>query len=283
MNKEERILEQQDIHNYLERFFTLNKCTLQDNTKGKLTVTLTEQLDRILMNRPFYWEYIKKIGQQGEPATLTFISDPALREEDGEWIHFGSPRLHQIFRSQLQEGKFTYLYENVEKQPLKPWLVMNIQINYKGKQNKNEILSIGLQLINGAIVIPFMEKIKNIPAFSCSTMISDYCFTISPIIKIPSGYKRIEQYVLNYLDNIDTKWAEETYEFYMKEKEILDHFYHSYLKNIEDNEEKSEITARYEKELEDLENRLLPKMETEVINGGIFYLGENTDQYLLTH
>ncbi|SET61860.1 protein YqhG of unknown function [Salinibacillus kushneri] len=270
-------MEQQTIHNYLHQFFTLNSCEVRENNTGKLTVTLNEELDRLLLNRPFYWEYIKKIGQEGEPATLTFISNPDRIEEKGEWIHFGSPRLHQIFQYQLKKGKYTMLYEQAQKTPLNPWLVVNIKISYIGQQKKDEILSIGLHLINGIMVFEFMEKIKNM---DFSTVIPDYSFTISPIIRIHSGYKRIETYIEQYLNSMNHKWAEESFSKYEKEKNILTHFYESYLQAAND-EEQEQLTVRYDNELDHLQKRLLPKIDIEPINGGVFYFSEKSETFLL--
>jgi hypothetical protein len=273
-------MEQQAIHNYLHTFFTLNKCNIEDNQDGRLTVKLNEELDRLLLNRPFYWEYIKKMGQEGEPASLTFISNPNLRESEGEWIHFGSPRLHQIFQSQLSQGKYTVVYENQTQTALKPWLVTNVLISYKGRQKKEELLSVGLNLINGAMVFEFMEKSKG---SDFSNMIPDYSFTISPIIRVPSAYKRIENFLAQYIDEQDHQWAEDAFAYFQKEKNILTHFYESYLENADD-EEKENLTTRYQSEIEHLQKRLLPQIQTEIVNGGIFYLSEETtNEFLRSH
>ncbi len=270
-------MEQLAIHNYLHSFFTLNKCKIEENVNGKLTVQLTEELDRLLMNRPFYWEYIKKMGQEGTPATLTFVSNPKYKDTDGEWIHFGSPRLHQIFRSQLEQGKYTLVYEQAREASLKPWLVVNISISYKGRQKKEELLSIGLQLINGTMVLDFMEKLKPL---QFSNMISDYCFTISPIIRIPSAYKRIENYVKEYIQEQDHTWAEDANRHFEKEKDILEHFYKTYLENATA-EEKEELTNRFESERKDLEKRLLPEVDISVINGGLFYISDSSSSKIV--
>ncbi len=64
-------------------------------------VQLTIELDKELMNRPFYWHYLEKTGGIPNPMQLTFITNKEKAPENikGETIHFGSPRLHQIFES----------------------------------------------------------------------------------------------------------------------------------------------------------------------------------------
>ncbi|MBB6454250.1 hypothetical protein HNQ94_002725 [Salirhabdus euzebyi] len=270
-------MEQQAIHNYLHNFFSLNQCEIKESRQGKITVKLNEELDRLLLNRPFYWEYIKKIGQEGETATLTFISSPSMRHEEGEWIHFGSPRLHQIFNSQLAQGRYTMLYEQAGQTALNPWLVNNIMISYKGRQKKDEILSIGLHLINGTMVFNFMELLKKI---SFSSVIPDYSYTISPIVRIPSAFNRINNYLQHYLSEQEDDWAKEAYEHFDKEKEILNHFYESYTETASD-DEKELLKERYENEVDHLEKRLLPEIQIKIINGGLFYLSETTSNQFI--
>ena len=67
-----------------------------------LTVQLTIELDKELMNRPFYWHYLEKTGGVPNPDRLTFITDSqnAPTNIKGETIHFGSPRLHQMLNPQ---------------------------------------------------------------------------------------------------------------------------------------------------------------------------------------
>ncbi|MBO8156116.1 MAG: hypothetical protein H0Z32_06645 [Bacillaceae bacterium] len=275
-------MEQKEIHEFLRNFFELNQCSIVHEKPGKLMVQLTEDMDRLLMNRPFYWEYIKKIGRQGEPAVITLISGPDRKDEEGEWIHFGSPRLHQIFQALQDQNRYSVVYEQAEisgqNQPLIPWLVLNIKISYKGRQKKDEILSLGLHLINGAILHSFMETMKTV---QLDTKIGDYCYTISPIIRFRSGYRRIERYLQTYVEEQNKDWAKEAYRSFQEEKELLDHFYHVYLEN-EEKEEREKKEAQYRAELNQLEKRLLPEIHIQTINGGIFYLTNKTTNRLLT-
>ena len=85
-----------NLNQFLQDYFVSHRCKILENNDGILKIQLTEEMDQALMNRPFYWHYIKKIGQQGEPMDLTLITNPNKKDVKGEWIHFGSPRLQQI-------------------------------------------------------------------------------------------------------------------------------------------------------------------------------------------
>ncbi|GAY75209.1 conserved protein YqhG [Sporolactobacillus inulinus] len=89
-------MQQAEIHDFLNRFFSSSECELLPvaDDHDQLKVKLTKAMDKLLMNRPFYWHYIEQIGAEPETAVLNFrFSD---RIQEGEFIHSGSPRLHQI-------------------------------------------------------------------------------------------------------------------------------------------------------------------------------------------
>ena len=58
------------------------------------------------MNRPFYWKYLESTNGEPSPAQLTFITDKNKLVEDikGEVVHFGSPRLSQLFQVMKEMG-----------------------------------------------------------------------------------------------------------------------------------------------------------------------------------
>ena len=92
-------MQQQEIHNFLERYFIANDCEILENHPGYMNVQLTIDLDKELMNRPFYWHYLEKTGGVPNPMKLSLITDPNKVSDEikGETIHFGSPRLTSDF------------------------------------------------------------------------------------------------------------------------------------------------------------------------------------------
>lgn len=53
-------MQQQEIHQFLERYFHANGCEIIENSPGHITVQLTIELDKELMNRPFTGITLKK-------------------------------------------------------------------------------------------------------------------------------------------------------------------------------------------------------------------------------
>ncbi|HLR74908.1 MAG TPA: YqhG family protein [Virgibacillus sp.] len=252
------------LNQFLETYFINHKCDVLSNDDGIISVQLTEEMDRALMNRPFYWHYIKSIGQKGDPMKLSLITNPEKRLEQGEWIHFGSPRLQQIMNHLRQNEKYIKLFQTIHTTvniALFPWLLTNIKISYQGKQKKDELFSIGLNLVNGMMKVEMMELLDEI---TLSKTISDYCYSISPIIKLQSGYYRIESVIDNYIQDQKHTWADEALQTMKEEIEMVEHFY-SDDSNLEEKQ----------KEIDDIKERFKPSITYEVVNGGIIYLTED--------
>lgn len=254
-------MRQDEIQQFLERYFRANECDIIENEDVYMTVQLTIAMDKELMNRPFYWHYIERTGGTPAPMKLTFIIKHT-ENITGEPLHFGSPRLHQLFQSAQRHGSYIRLYEKTNATssvPLHPWLGVNVKISYQCDRKKDTILSLGLHLITGTIVEQFHEKLQKLPL---TPKIPDYCFTISPIIKPQSGMARLEQYIGKKIEQDDHTWAEQAIARWNEDLALLDHFY-------EEMEEKPEC---YYMEKQALEEQYKPKITISVINGGLFYL-----------
>jgi hypothetical protein len=261
-------MQQQEIHEFLQSYFHANNCEMIDSNPGYMTVQLTEEMDKELMNRPFYWHYLEKTGGVPNPMKLTLITDKdnAPSELKGEHIHFGSPRLHQIFASTKRLASYIRLYENSpgatgHQTPLLPWLCLNTKVSYQCDRKRDVFHSIGLQLINGRMVTGFHERLVNL---ELTPKIPDYTFTLSPLIKPKSGVTRIKNVLEANLNNEDHAWSVEARKRWQKDLELLDHFY----KDVEDKES-------YEVEKQALKEQFEPKIHISIVNGGLFYL---TDQ-----
>lgn len=252
-----------DIDQFLYTFFNANECDILSREKGVIKVKLTEEIDQAIMNRPFYWHYMNKTGQKGDPYELTLITDRTKQIEQGEWIHIGTPRMNDIFRYMKKKCTFIKLYEQIDagrQTMLQPWLIINISLAFKGKQLKEELLSIGINLINGAFLENAMEQLKDV---SLDSFIGDNCYKISPIISIMSGFRRIERRVHESLQQYNYKWVLESINELKNELILLGHFY-----------DKSEDVNNMKKEAMGIIHRFQPEIRFQIINGGLFYLSE---------
>jgi hypothetical protein len=255
---------QNDIRKILERFFLANKCTILNEGDNTLTVQLTIEMDKLLMNRPFYWHYLEKTGGTPQPQKIKFafeqLEDQKIKAEQ---IHFGSPRLHQIFNSTRDLGSYVRLYEVVNssgiRTSLHPWLNINAKIEYKTNLSKQQLLSIGINLISGKIVFDFIDLVNR---RNLTSKIPDYCFTLSPLITPKSGINRIRTVIEHVINTNDNNWINDANNRIDHDLNLLNAFY----------EDETEITEEYTREKEAIQELFNPQINVEPVNGGIFYL-----------
>lgn len=249
-----------NIQSFIKTYFTLNHCTVTEESSDILHVQLTKEMDLALMNRPFYWQYVESTGRSGEPMQVSYRLCQDVNETHATWIHFGSPQLHKMFAHLQQNAKITHLFEYIETTEntmLQPWLITNIVVTSSGMQRKEQLLSIGLNLINGMMILDMMEFLEE---KSFKPTIANHCYTISPIIKLNSGYERIENYIIDYIKQQDHQWADKSIALLKEELQMIEHFFGN---------KKDSIVM---KEKEDVMNRLQPNISIDILNGGLFYM-----------
>ncbi|WP_110927430.1 YqhG family protein [Bacillus massiliglaciei] len=258
-------MQQQEIHECLLTYFSANNCKIVENHPAYLTVQLTIEMDKELMNRPFYWHYLEKTGGVPNPAKLTFITDPQNAPENvsGEKIHFGSPRLHQIMASAKRLSSFIRLYQknSSTQNSLFPWLSINVKISYTCDRRREVFKSVGLNLISGEIREGFHAQVQKLDV---TPRIPDYSYTLSPLIRPKSGLKRLDTYLRKSFETEEHSWAVAAIERWQNDLQLLEHFY-------KDMEEK---TASYYTEKEALKAQYEPSITIDIINGGLFYLND---------
>ncbi|SFE30394.1 YqhG family protein [Alteribacillus iranensis] len=259
-------MEQKAIHSFVKDYFRIYGADILFEDNRKLQIQLTEELDQELMNRPFYWQYIKKLNQQPQPLQLTLYTDGMKGpKEQGEPLHFGSPRLHQLFQSAKSKGKTAWLYEQPElgkthqPVPLYPWLVVNIKVSYLSHQQKDVLLSFGLQLIHGQIVEDMMEHLRS---KTLHPVISERTFPMKSLIQLKSGLLRIKKHVEGHIAKEPSEWADLAYQRMAEELHVLEVYY----------ENSSQSEEEYEQEKAAIEARYKPNIGVQIINCGLFYL-----------
>lgn len=255
----------QQVHNFLQQFFTENNCPILGGNEHCITVQLTIDMDKRIMNRPFYWQYVEATNGEPCPAQVTFITDQNKLEEKivGEVIHFGSPRLNQLFQATKGLGAFVQMFEKVNKfatnSLLTPWLGVNYKVSYCSDQTKEMLYSFGINLMTGEIIEDFQESLCHIDLDSVN---SEDAFQVQYIIKPIRALQRLDAKVENLIQQDDHTWAEEARKRWKRSQRVLDYFY-------EGVEEKPEC---YEIEKKALEEQYDAKIKIEIVNGGLFYL-----------
>jgi hypothetical protein len=256
---------QQELLDFTERYFNTLGCETLTKHPAYLEAQLTVEVDKEIMNRPYYWMFVEKTGAPPQPQRVTFIFDEAQLPDgvQGEWIKFGCWRLHLIFDSAKRKGRFIRLYEVVEEtdrtQGLFPWLMLNYKISFISDQKKDLFYPLGMNLLTGQILTQFEDILQH---YRLTPKIPDYHFTLRPIYSLPSALQCVEEHIQSFLAEQDTSWAIEANRRLDEESKLLDTFYGKTAKQ----ERKT-----YQKRMEEIEY-YRPKIEVSPINVGLVYL-----------
>lgn len=256
----------QQIHGYLLQFFNENNCQILNENDHYINVQLTVEMDKKIMNRPFYWKYLESTDGEPSPAQITLITDKNRLVEDikGEIVHFGSPRLSQLFQATKEMGSFVQMYERVvaklEKQTiLTPWLGVNYKISYYSDQTKEILYSLGINLMTGVVIEGFQESLNEV---DLALIMSENTFNLPYIIKPIRALDRLDAVIENSIQQDDHTWAEEAKMRWQKDRDVLEYFYEG-VENRPD---------CYEIEKEAMDQQYEARIKIDIINGGVFYL-----------
>lgn len=268
-------MQTEKIRDYVERYLTAHDSHFIEKNQAYFTVTLPEQVDKDLENRPFYYSYIERCGIEPTPVTMTFIFDRKQVPDDvkGEWVGFGSRRLQQIFRSAEKHGRFVRLYENTKEQDhmspfssLIPWLCIHYRAQCLCDQKKDILFSIGINLVTGNVISSFYEQIS---VRSFTPQLPPYRFTMQPIFSLRTAVERAEQKISEQLANEDKTWAEKARLRLEEEKQLLQNYY-QHVSNEDDGN--ASFQDEYKRRLQELEWQYQPRIDVQFINAGLFYL-----------
>ena len=256
----------QQIHGYLRELFQENDCQVLTDSDHYLTVQLTIEMDKRIMNRPFYWQYLESTNGVPCPAQLTLITDKNKLVEDvkGEVVHFGSPRLSQLFHTIKELGSFVLMYEKIsdklESQTiLTPWLGVNYKISYYSDQTKESLYSLGINLMTGDLIEEFQESISTV---DLDENMPENTFNLPYIINPTRALERLDAVIENKIQEDDHTWAEEAKMRWQKDRKVLEYFY----EGVEDRPD------CYEVEKQAMDQQYEARIKIEIINGGLFYL-----------
>lgn len=256
----------QQIQDYLHQFFNENNCDVIERHAHYLQVQLTVEMDKKIMNRPFYWRYVESVNETPKPAQLTLITDIQQLKNGvkGEVVHMGSPRLHQLFQVTKEMGLFVKMFEQISanqdsQRVLTPWLCLNYKISYHCHQTKEALYSLGINLMNGAVFQEFQEMIEvRFLAPEPPEQVYQLPYIITPMRAIP----RLDAVIDRIVEEHDQTWADEAKKRWRKDQAVLDFFY----------EGQENRTDSYEMEKQAIEERFKPNITIDIVNGGLFYL-----------
>lgn len=256
------------IRNFTERFLTAHGCHFIEKSPGHLITQLSIEADKDLVNRPFYWMYVEKMGIEPQPSILTFVFDPQElnKHNRGELLNPGSPRFLSMLEAAKKRGRFVRLFEDkpsalrnpLSSRPYIPWLGVNFLVSFVCDQKKDEICCLGINLHSGEIIQDFFNKMKR---RRWTAKLPANRHTVQPQLTITEGVGELERFLQDQIEQQDLSWAEQALQRMKMELEQLEHYYPEGEKSVEKEQRIRETIWQYH-----------PRVEVEVINAGLFYL-----------
>lgn len=190
-------------------------------------------------------------------------------------VTYGSRRLEQLFQVVKEGGRFVQMFEEPGAAARGPasvaytsWLGVNLKVEFLCDMKRDELHSIGVDLLTGQLVTGFHEKLlekKLSPRFPVNSHIPRQQLTITRARGI------VEQYLEKLLKHTDHTWAEEAHERMADEVAQVDGYYLDFLETCEE-DKKEAATAQWESRRQEMEWQYRPRVQVTAINCGIFHL-----------
>lgn len=255
-----------EVHTFLLQFFKENNCEIKELSDVHMKVQLTIEMDKKIMNRPFYWQYVESVGDAPNPAELTFVTDYTKNVSGiiGEIVYFGSPRLSQLIQATKDMGAFVQVYEQCSRRDdqnviLTPWLGVNYKVSYYSDRTKEKLYSLGMNLMTGAVFDCFQESLHHL---NLATTMRENTFNLPYVVTPKRALEQLDKVIDKLIQEDDHCWADEARKRWKKDERVLEYFY----------EGQEARPACYEMEKQAMAEQYEPKIKIDILSGGLFYL-----------
>ncbi|RCX21543.1 uncharacterized protein YqhG [Fontibacillus phaseoli] len=304
---------QEQIREYVMTYLDTTECQFLEKSPYHVTVKLSARADRDLTNRPYYWGFIERTGVEPETMTFSFIfdadrhqkmqdvaspkaeappqEDPILGRHFGamrplpilgpgriqrEEMHFGSPRLKQIFTAARQGGRAVYLFEDPgprQRSTLipaayEPWLGLRFKIEFSCDMKREELHFFGVSLLTGQIDEDFGERLTGMTLIP---RMPENMHIAPTRLSLDQGRLSVETRISEKLQECDPAWADQAKERLNEELALIDSYYKDLLEDP-DEERKQAIMEQYESRRGEIRWQYEPRIVVSALGSGIFHL-----------
>ncbi|GIM44577.1 hypothetical protein DNHGIG_01260 [Collibacillus ludicampi] len=263
-------MNKQQLQDFCHRYFAATGCNILHEEPEFIQVELTIDIDKELTDRPYYWLWVEATGEEVKPTVLNlaFSSNKQVEGiESAELVVLGSYRLNQLFESAKKRGQFTLQYHSVRDGELEPYFVISGKLSFLADRRCDEIISYGINMINGERVPRFFPSIMHLPM---SPQPPEGCHIKEVRLSFREAWEKFLEATAEKLGAHNHEWAEEAEEHLKQEIEQLETYYGSLL--IDNEEEATVITAEKELRLAELKWRYQPRVEFVPFHIGLIYL-----------
>ncbi|GAX90888.1 YqhG family protein [Effusibacillus lacus] len=269
-------MDKTQIRNYCKRYFAATGTPILREEPDYLQVELPIEIDKELTDRPYYWMWIEATGETPKPTVLNLIFDSNV-QVDGvdrtELVTLGSFRLEKIFASATRRGQFVCQFQTGSTVGIRvPFLLTSLKISYIADRRKDEIRSYGINLRSNQVVRDLYEQVCTLPMTSQLPVPYTEQLANKEILaaSLQTGWQRIQDVVMQEIQEGDHAWAAEAMERLAQEIEQLEAYYQSLALNEE--ETPSMLAAERELRFAELKWRCKPRIQIQPLHFGLLYL-----------
>ncbi|SFS59048.1 YqhG family protein [Marininema halotolerans] len=265
-------MEPNQVRSLTLRYLEAYDCHMIEKHPDYIETRLSIEVDKDIIQRPFYWMYVEKMGLEPQPATLLFTFEPGkapsgVRED---LLTSGAPRFQQMLRSARNHGRFVRLYEDKRPRllkegslPYEPWLVLHYQVSFLCDRKKDHLISLGIDLRTGAISEGFDQQLQG---RDWTHKLPDRRHTLPSILSIPEAVGELEYWLQGWIENQDLTWADQAMDQLNQELAQLHAFY------PEEWRMSDELHEEKKQRLRESIWQYHPRVEVETVSAGLFYL-----------
>ncbi|UOF90131.1 YqhG family protein [Fodinisporobacter ferrooxydans] len=205
-------MNQAQIQGYCKRYFEAVGASIYREEPQYLQVELPRDVDKELIERPFFWKWAEAMGQHVEPTILHLIFSPDKKPQDAARLHYvglGSQQLLKIFQSAKKRGRIVRLFETGKKSgsgSYIPYLIATIKISYLSDRRRDIFTCDAVEMQSGVILTDVWGHLAA-RTYQASPQAPTPCKHQNPLR--PTGHAPTDRLKIGNGSNRDTKEHEE--------------------------------------------------------------------------
>jgi superfamily II DNA or RNA helicase len=265
-------MSQEEIYTFAKHFAVASGCALIHDDDTVLTLGLSPYVDEHLLQRSYYWRYVRATGAEAKPLTVAFsfgnapppCAQTAPQAHVRETLTYGCTRLYQLFDLVQQHGRWICVYAEQDAQSCTPWLVVHGCVAYRSHVRYAQPFTWAYDLSEGTLETAGDEWLRT-RTFVASCPATP--FTPLHPQCVDQALAHIRQHLFNTLQGEDHTWATHARHRLAIAEQQLETVVHQ-----DTEEETMAHVAQWRLHTaKGLHDQLAPHIEVSFLRGGLFY------------
>jgi superfamily II DNA or RNA helicase len=143
------------LHEILCTFAAVTHCAVVEQHARSLVVQLTPEMDKLLLQRSWYWAVVARTNEQPVPMRIHWhdprTAPPPIAQTMNEPLAWDSPAIARLIDVIRAQGTCTRLYAQHCDAPLHPWLVVHWHLTYHPYGTTDRLHTTSIDLVHGTI------------------------------------------------------------------------------------------------------------------------------------